>query len=304
MGDPYAEVEEHARERVRLAMASERISSARIMDRPTSDEDEVRGAGYASLNEYFAAELARPRTVARFTYFLKLFHLEPTCSPKPALDAAIRAILKRAVLSKQPFIYADPQASFEQQYLKDPLAAAVWIASMPSERGLLSPALLGFLQAPSLADPSATPAEYGKKAATKLLAVITALLEIYPSGPPAANRGAIKEAVEAKIGREVSPRTLDRARQKAWPIIETLPNVAKSVGKDVAKPEAPPAAPPVNCKPDDGTARRGDVSKTTLARYLNKTATKQLKKPELFELAKAHFPDSRIRTRTFEAAYT
>ena len=47
--------------------------------------------------------------------------------------------------------------------------------------------------------------------------VISALWKLYPSGPPAPNRKIIREAVIREIGREVSDKTIDRAREELWP---------------------------------------------------------------------------------------
>jgi hypothetical protein len=224
--DPFADSPEHARERIRITIAGHWLSTARILGDPTPDEDVVRKAGYANMGEYFAAAFAGPMTIESFAHLMRRLHRKPIWreaadgegaseeggfsrrSLDPALDMAIRAVLRRAVRSNQPFISADPAGG--QPHL-NPLACARWIDSMPSERGLLPPELRDYL---GREEPGS---ERGRKAAPRLSAVAAELGEIYPAGPPASpDREVMRKDVERKIG-PISLATLGRARKKAWP---------------------------------------------------------------------------------------
>jgi hypothetical protein len=67
------------------------------------------------------------------------------------LDLSIRRNLKDAVLSNQPFVYGDTKSRDFKKLALDPRAAAVWLLSMPTERGLLPPELCDFLSLPPAA---------------------------------------------------------------------------------------------------------------------------------------------------------
>jgi hypothetical protein len=151
--DPFAELPRDGRERVRLKITESQIASARLWQGDfASVEDEIRKAGYQDLSEFFGAALARTRSFESFFQFVRMFHFTPDRSNIQLVDLGLRAILRTAIDDAEPFIRADSLVSerdrhdFKKRRL-NPRAAAEWIYSMPSERGLLPPELCEFIRA-------------------------------------------------------------------------------------------------------------------------------------------------------------
>ncbi len=76
-----------------------------------------------------------------------------------------------------------------------------------------APAALPHAEAATAAEHKGSPR---KRRAPQRADVESALLELNPSGPPA-NRKVAWAAVRGKIGRPVSDKTIDRARDAVWP---------------------------------------------------------------------------------------
>jgi len=127
----------YARERVRLRRAEARIAAEKLSRVDVSLKEEVAGEGYPSLAAFFAAALAMTRAIESFIHFIAMFHFHPSLSDAEMVELALRRLMRIAVEANEPFIRG-------KAYL-DPLAAARWIDSLPSERGLLPPELRDFL---------------------------------------------------------------------------------------------------------------------------------------------------------------
>ena len=136
---PLAGVGEHGRERVRLVRAESRIAHAKLTRVDVSVEEEIIAEGYPSLAAFFAMALAMPRSIESFIYFVEMFHFDPALSSEFVVKVALQRLMRIAIEANLPFIRG-------KAYV-DPLAAAKWIDSLPSERGLLPQELRDFLRA-------------------------------------------------------------------------------------------------------------------------------------------------------------
>jgi hypothetical protein len=135
--DPHREVPPHARERVRLGLAESRIAAAKLTGACVSMREVVVAEGYSSPADFFDAELALPMSIESFIHFVEIFHLDPGLSDAGFVKLALRRLMNIAVETNKPFILGRTHL--------DPLAAARWIDSLPTERGLLPPELRDFL---------------------------------------------------------------------------------------------------------------------------------------------------------------
>jgi hypothetical protein len=80
---------------------------------------------------------------------------------------------------------------------------------------------------------SDTPAPRRKREVTLRFAVANALRDLYPSRPDHLGLKTVLEAINNKVGRQVSEKTAERALNEVWPRRQTSPNIAKLRSGDI-----------------------------------------------------------------------
>jgi hypothetical protein len=149
--DPFARHPAQTRERIRLEHALTEIAATRLTGRFHSLEEVVGELGYSSVGDFWDAALAKRMPAADFAHLLKSFCLTPALnSPaEQSFDLSIEHALSLGFQANEPWA-----SHHLDRTLVKPRETALWLLSMPSERGLVPDELREFLEtAKSRSDP-------------------------------------------------------------------------------------------------------------------------------------------------------
>jgi hypothetical protein len=156
--DPFAHHPSHVRERIRLEITLANIPATRSLGLVKSLEEEVKETGYLSAADFWDAVLARPMPDSHFKHLLESFRMSPSPnSPeRKNFKLLIDHVLRLGFDTNQRWAVSHSDKKFVK-----PREAALWLLSMPSERGLLPEELIQYLKGTkqALGEPSSHVAE-------------------------------------------------------------------------------------------------------------------------------------------------
>jgi hypothetical protein len=149
--DPFENVPLHARERVRLATTRLNLVSKRTTGLVKSDDEIIKDNQYASVDEFWRAELSKPMTALSYVQFLRQGHLSPSMADMPMLALSVASQLKLACRAGLPWIFRDALSAGSSSdtlegSIVDPRLATEWLLSLPTERALVPDDLRDFLE--------------------------------------------------------------------------------------------------------------------------------------------------------------
>jgi hypothetical protein len=200
--------------RVRFVIALAAIAANLTFGLVDAFNDGLKQGGYTNPADFWEDLLSEPMKAADFIHDMTSFHFNPAMHGVDLIRMTLRGLLEQAAQTEESFILTNGMV--------EPRGAVRWLLSKPQRRALIPVELAQHIGgAPSDAPAVASNAGKSspprlKRPATQVPDVVRALLELYPSGPPTANRGVMLKAVGQHIGRPISLATLDRARKKAW----------------------------------------------------------------------------------------